>query len=340
MSETDLPASGGSDPIQVKIKVKTTLLDRFVERIKSSFLFFQAKPETDIQLIGRIQDLKKRIFDVLSQLKSIKNKIKNDFDPELSKFIEAIIEFLLKDIERIEKSSERQTSVSQQAHSFQKYAEWLEKAKFWVTLCSQTKDKKNIQIAVVEHNINEVLDMIERDLQIIHDYMEHMIDNLSIDEKEKKLIFQTLETRLNPYIKSLKALKIKPSNIDLKGIIPWKAQVDKRREKYFDGALHAIDKIITDINPLSTSDESHDHLVDILSQIAYLEEEVPRIYQEIIESGTIDEIRRGVIRLTLNTLQEEVHQLNLDLRLTPELIDRLQTISDNLDNTQKLLNSL
>ena len=153
-----------------------------------------------------------------------------------------------------------------------------------------------------------------------------MIENLPIDEMEKLSLAEILITKIEPYIQSLKALKNNPDEIIVNEISQWKAKVDKRREKYFDGALHAIDSLINKQNPISTSLEEHEHLVDVLSQIAYLEEEIPLLFRKVEETDLTDTYQQQLIESRLTALQKELHQLNLDLRLTPELIDRLQVL--------------
>lgn len=310
---------------------KLNLLERFVQRVRTSFLFLQNKPQSDIQLAGRIQDLHKTAASVQHQLRTIKEHLKEEVDSEFFLFVEAIIDPMIKDLSRIKKSMDEPGSITQQAQVFKRYSQWIEKAKVWIHLCSKTNDKEAILRSVVNLTIEEFLEVINRDLQVIQDYQEHVLDNLASTEEERINITDQFESKLAPYVKSLIDLKKRPQDLPVKEIKQWKAKVDKRREKYFDGALHAIDKLVALINPSATSEEEHDHLVEILSQIAYLEKEIPALNREVITADLSDEFQKQILESRFLSLEEEVHKLNLDLRLTPDLIDRLQALTDILN---------
>lgn len=326
--------------IEPPFRERRTMLDRFVERIRSGFQFFQPKvSESQISLSGRIQDLQKTAVTILQQLITIKEELKNAVDSELFTFVEAVVNPLIRDVERIQKSVEEEGSIVKQAQAFKRYNEWIEKAKTWVQVCSKPGDPKRISRAVIRLTIDEFLEVIDRDLQVIHGYTEHMIDNLSLDDEDKIHLVQELNFKLDPYIQSLKILKTRPMELHLSHIQEWKIKVDKRREKYFDGALHAIDKIIAEMNPNANSEEEHEHLVDVITQIVYLEEEVPQLCEEIFQIDSKDSFQKEILLVRLSSLQKEFHNLNLDLRLTPELIDRLQIVVEMLEKAQNLLSN-
>ncbi len=318
-------------------KKSFSLLNRFVDRIRSTFQIFQNKPMEDHQLTGRIQDLQKTASTVLKQLIAIKEELKNELDHEVFTSVEEIIDPLIKEISRLNKTLEQPVSVIHQAKAYQRYSQWIEKAKLWVQICSKSNDKSAIVKAIIRYTVDDFLQVIYRDIQVINDYQEHMLETLAVDEDEKIALAQRLEMHLEPYLKGLNDLRAKPHDLPLKEIALWKAQVDKRREKFFDAALHAIDKIINHAIPDSSGHEEHEHLVDVLSQIAYLEHEVPHLYDEIFMTKKTGPEQLSIFDSRLSTLQQEVHQLNLDLRLTPDLIDRLHTINEMLDLIRKKL---
>lgn len=318
-------------------KRRVSILNRFVERIRFTFQKFQNKPQPDLQLIGRIQDLQKTANSVLKQLRAIKEDLRKDIEPEVFAYVEEIIDPIIKEVLRLHQSIEQPRSIMHQAKTFQRYSQWIDKAKLWIQICSKAHDKEAIIKAIIRYTVDEFLEVIDRDLQVINDYQEHMLEALTVEDEEKINLAQSIEIRLNPYLKGLNELRAKPKDVPLHEIALWKAQVDKRREKYFDAALHAIDKIINSTIPDTSGEEEHEHLVDVLSLISYLEREVPQLYDEIdrIKNPSIEQEPIFLSRLT--TLEQEVHQLNLDLRLTPDLIDRLQVIADMLDQARKKL---
>lgn len=318
-------------------KKSLTILNRFFERIRSTFTKFQNKTPSDAQLTGRIQDLQKTASSVLKQLIIIKEDLKKDVDLVVFSYVEDVIDSIIKEVSRLHKSIEQPGSVMQQAKAYQRYSQWVEKAKLWVQICAKGGDKDAIVKAIIRYTVDDFLEVIDRDIQVINDYQEHMLDALAVDEDEKIVLAQRLEVRLDPYLKGLNSLRFKPKDLPLQEIAWWKSQVDKRREKYFDGALHAIDKIINQTIPDASSHENHEHLVEVLSQVIYLEHQVPTLYDSIYlaKNPTQEEIRE--FESQLNLLEQEIHQLNLDLRLTPDLIDRLQVVAEMLEFARKKL---
>jgi len=314
-----------------------SLLNRFVDRIRSTFQKFQTKAPREPQLMGRIHDLQKTANSVLKQLRMIKDEFRKEVDPDVFAYVEEVIDNIIKEVSRLHKSIEQPGSVLQQAKRYQRYSQWVEKAKLWVQICSKMGDKQSIIKAIIRYTIDDFLEVIDRDIQVINDYQEHMLDALAVDEEEKIALAQRLEMRLEPYLKSLNDLRTKPKDLPLHEIALWKSQVDKRREKFFDAALHAIDKIINQSIPDTTGEEEHEHLVDVLSQVIYLEHEVPSLYDAIYMSKNPSKIELSEYMARLDLLEHEVHQLNLDLRLTPDLIDRLQVVSEMLEYARKKL---
>jgi hypothetical protein len=313
------------------------MLNRFVDRIRSTFQKFQNKPQDEHHLAGRIQDLHKTANLVLKQLKAIKTELQHEMDEGLFAYVEEILDPIIKEVSRLHKSIEQPSSVMHQAKTYQRYSQWIEKAKLWVQICSKANDKEAIVKAIIRYAIDDFLVVIDRDIQVINDYQEHMLDALAVDDDEKIALAQKLEMRLEIYLKGLEALRSKPQDLPLQEIAVWKAQVDVRRERYFDSALHVIDKVINETIPDTSGPEVHEHLVDVLSQIVYLEREAPRLYDEIYRGKRLTKAELKDYEMSLNALSQEVHQLNLDLRLTPDMIDRLQVIEEMLEQARKAL---
>lgn len=315
-------------------KNKQSILNRFVDRIRSTFQKFQNKPTQDFQLTGRIQDLQRTAFTVMQELEVIKQELKKEIDADVFFYVEDVIDPITREVSRLNKSLEQPGTVTHQAKAYQRYSQWIEKAKLWIQVCSKAKDREGILKAIIRYTIDDFLEVIDRDLQVLNDYQEHMLDALAIDEEEKIALAQRLELRLEPYIKGLNELRVRPMDLSLQQIAIWKSQVDKRREKYFDASLHAIDKIINQSIPDSSSDSDQEHLVDVLSQIVYLEHECPRLYDEIYMAKKPNQSQIDAFSSRLISLEHEAHQLNLDLRLTPDLIERLQVITDMLEQVK------
>lgn len=317
-------------------KKQQTILNRFVDRIRTTFQKFQNKPNKDIQLIGRIQDLQKTAFIVLRQLQIIKDELKGEIDEDIFIYVEEVVDPIIKEVSRLNRSLEESSTVTHQAKTYQRYSQWIEKAKLWVQICSKAGDREAILNAIIHYTVDDFLEVIDRDLQVLNDYQEHMLEALAVDEEEKIALAQRLASRLDVYIRGLNELRVRPSDLSLHEIAVWKAQVDKKRERYFDASLHAIDKIINQSIPDTVGESEQEHLVDVLSQIAYLEHEVPILYDQMFLLKNPSDQQLDALNSQLTLLEQEVHQLNLDLRLTPDLIERLHVIEELLNQIKKI----
>ncbi len=313
-------------------------LERLGRAIQKSLQFFQKKPTTDPKLAGRIHEISRTAKEVLNELLHIRIDLQTRIDPELFLHVEAVIDPLIKDITRILKILDEEPNPAQQVQVFKRYTISVEKANSWIQIKHRGNDKDTIEKAVVDHILHEFFERIERDLQVINDYQRHMLESLPLDDEERGRLWVELEQKIGSYIKSLLALKRAPNPLSIQRLTQWKRNVDQRRSKYFDGALHAIDNLVNAYSPDSPEVEEHDHLIEIFTRMATLEEETTAFWNEI---GTIDLKDPDVLEeceYRLAKCEDEVSQLNLDLRLTPELIDRLQVIIDTLTTIRFRLN--
>lgn len=314
-------------------------LERLGRAIQKSLQFFQKKTAQDPKLAGRIHELNRTSKEVLGELLTIRSDLALQVDPELFNHVEAVIDPLIKDIARIQKIMEEKSNPALQIQVFKRYTSSIEKANSWIQIKHHGNDKESIEKAVINHILHEFFERIERDLQVINDYQTHLLENLPLDEEERGRLWIELEKKMGSFIKSLLALKRAPNPLSIQRLAQWKRNVDQRREKYFDGALHAIDNLVSAYSPEAPEIEEHDHLIEIFTRMAALEEEVTSFWTAL---GTIDLKDIETISMCeerLAVCEDEVAQINLDLRLTPELIDRLQVVIDMLTSIRFRLNS-
>lgn len=306
------------------------LLSQFVDRIKSTFSRQNRGEEQSLN--GRIQQFNQTALSVLQKLNFIKQELKINIDPELVLIVEKLLDPMSREALSIQKMLGKPSNAVQDAKTYQKYSNWMTKAMVWVDLENKVNDPQAVFQAIINHIFHEADDLIEQDLQVVQDYEMHIMDNLPLGEEEGNQIKKQLEKELQPCIRGLRALKQKPSNTNLQSVFDWKDQLDRHRSLYFETALQIIDRIIGGYAPTSTSSEEHEYLVDVLSQMAYLEDEIPEVLAEYAELTDEDRGRREMLLSRLDTFAEELHVLNLDLRLTPELYERVQHLMDQLRN--------
>ncbi len=293
---------------KVRSLKQPSLFERFTRTIQKSLSLFQKKGEQDIQLIGRIQELNRTSKEVLQELVAIKGELQIQVDPLLFSHIESVVDPLIRDISKIQATLDNEKSPAQQVHVLKRYNQWIEKARAWIKLKNHNSDDKiKIIDAVMNHLFADFLERIERDLQVIRDYQHHMLENLAIEGQEVDGIRAEIEKKVEPYLNSLHSLKQIPNHLSVKNLPKWKENVDRRRQKYFDGALFAIDRIVQSHQPESPVAEEHGHLVEIFTHIAQLEEQLPQLHDEAVEATSpdlYDEERIAVIESRLGEFEE------------------------------------
>ncbi len=305
---------------------------RLLRRFHATINFVWNKHEHT--LAGRIHELRHNADEVVDELKQIYNQLSKELDPRLFAFVQAIIDPLLRDIGPIS-TSMQSSNAALQAKAFKRYSEWAEKAKIWIDLCHTVKQKDKIILAVVNHLIGESIEMIRRDIQIINDYQEHSISHLPLPDDEKQLLRSELKHAITPYLQKLSDLTALPGTISLEEVSPWRGDIDKRRQKYFELALQTTDSLIEKSFPEFTSEEAQEHLLEVCSQLNFLEEQLENLEEETENHDLSDPSKRRLLILGWISLEEATHRLHLDLRLTPDLVERIQTIMKKIEEAKE-----
>lgn len=307
------------------------------EKIKVIFPFFIEKKTNEAKLVGRVHaELQESAQSILTKLKDLKENIKNELDEGLLNSFEAVINPLIREFTQIEKKIEIQSGDLKQTTSVLKsYADWISKAKAWVSLSSKP-DKRKIIAAVIERSLGISDELIDRDLKMLNDYKLHEVYNLGLDFEEIKAALSRLDIELQPHIDGLLKLKHKkPMDMELCHLSEWKARLDEDRAHYYHAGLYCIDFIIKEIAPHNFHDMDEEPLKEIYKKVNSLEEELPIFLGHLVDLN--DLVKRQLLESQLAYLEEEVHKVNQDLRLTPELVERVNYIIEELENAHQVL---
>jgi hypothetical protein len=202
----------------------------------------------------------------------------------------------------------------------------MTKATLWIELEEKITDSRVIIDAVIHHHFHGSNDLIDQDLQVIRDYEMNTLEMLPLNEEEALALKKQIEIELLPPLQTLISLKDKPLIENLDALFLWIDEVDRRRSQLFDKSLHIIDHMVQAVSPESATEEGHEHLVEVLTQLAFLEEEIPQVIAEFQYREHLSVERRRLVETRRKALEEELHALNLNLRLTPDLCERLQRL--------------
>lgn len=328
-----------------------TIFARFKSLASRLFMTGKDKPKTDHHITGRIQTLKDDARQVLDELNALKEDLERDTDPDLVKSIEAVVNPIIRDVQRLRRI-QTPTNVTEQMDAVRQYTQWIDRAKPWAYFFAHNlKNRSAIIQAVVSYTIRNSAEMIARDLQVIYDYEKHKLLEAQVSEEKRSELQQVIENDLSQLVKKLISLQHDiPKNIEkltIKQLEPWKKRVARLREEYYNQSLQAIDKAISQVipsslptaalNQSSLEREMHDHVILNLTRIVVLEESIVPLLEEVHASEPLDPDSRIEIATRLAPLEEDANLLHQELRLTPELADRLQAVQQMLDEVKMLL---
>lgn len=321
------------DRIQLsKQKQKNTLINQFIFKIKSIFKLDQPKESDDNKLIGRIHELNKNANEVLKVLNLVREDLKKEVDEELYSFVEAVMNPMIRDIARVQKIVKKEGAIHSQIDAFHKYNEWIDKAKMWVSICSTAKNKEAISKVIIQHTFSDFVALVNKDLKLIEDYQQHVLDDLNIPLEQKLLLKEDIQKAVEFPLQSMDGLKIRPKHLDLENLNGWKEQAEKRRDRCFNMVLQIIDNKASFLNPLKSQKGEHDATVAIFEQVSYLEMEISMLVEKLGE-GSNGSFEKEVTLQQLAALQQEVYDLYHNITMPQAIIERLQNLNELLKQT-------
>ncbi len=311
-------------------------------KIKSLFPFLSQNTSPS-NLVGRIHtQIQQDAILTVEQLQKLKENLRSELEKEedtaLWSSVEAVINPLLREYDVIQKKIFQVVPYHEEkeANLIKSYNEWIEKAKLWVTVATRPNNKENIIKAVMAHTMQISDRIIDRDMQTLYEYTTHQLISLNKPHEELLLIKQHLEENLDTHLHALHNLKnSKPADLKLEHLQKWKSSIDDLRINHYEAALQIIDGIITTHTPIEKMMSEEEHLKDLYPIIDYLEKEIPVFCEEIKKVAWNDENLKKIFKDQYIYLEEQIYQLNQDLRLSQELTERVDELGQKLMESQE-----
>lgn len=221
----------------------STLKDRFNRFFQQfSGLFANRKEEEkEPLLMGRIHELESSGREVLNSLLTLKATVSQEMEPMLGSAASSLIDPIIREIKRLLSQLETKQNPAQQVKAYNRYADYVEKGKIWISVLSNGTEKAEFQEFVKIQMIEEFHVRIERDLQLIQDYLDHGIARPEIDHPSKETLAEKIRMELAPFLENLNNLKESPLEVDLESFFKWRSDVDHSREKWIEEALQVVD---------------------------------------------------------------------------------------------------
>ncbi len=301
------------------------------ETIKRFYAQIQEMPElmaraeaVDQILLRRFQDLRTSALTIITQLNAQKPTILGRFDLLLAPIAKDVLDRLLHDAEQL--SYTLNDKIEQMQHNDP--LDWKEYAKCWVQIYVTWNDRKALVDKVLELVSSRTSQLIDKDIQVIHDYQTQSLAHLS---KESEA-FRNLEMRLaratEGPLKQLFALREQPQQHNsLKQASEWVANLQEQRESYFDQLLMKIDLIVKDVVQI-------DHEDDLTSfseqeaEIVFMERELHNVQTILPKIDKQQEEDVQFIAARLDSLLDHANELNQS-DLPQMLRQRILTINND-----------
>jgi len=310
-------------------KYSPSLVEGFLKRILTTFRRWRS-PCSD--LAGRTQKIIPKINVIIDELKAIDRECKQDNII----FSHYIMLPLIREGSRL-RNNILSGSATIRNQLMSHYILWIDRSYKWIERY-QKDTKEVLSEAVSIHIIKETISLIQKDILLVHEYQEQQLENLDISREDIDRMKTKIQGILHPFLSRLELLY--DENFNRKESFEvriWREKIDEERQILFDECLSGVDEAIQREFPLRKSKEVHDHLVDILDKIISIESSISALKKDS-EAENMTTFMKRYTKNKISALYQQAHHFSLDIRLSQELFDRIQTamitltkISDELD---------
>lgn len=311
------------------------------------------------ELIEKVHKIEKKVQKlhhtadrVLAQLKTIKENLREEIDPELFSHVERVVDSRIKDILNIFNKCEQSENLIEKEKDFLK---WVSKARSWVQLFSSQKHDRDLLIrAILKEAISDFERQILSSRKWVEDYAIHKINELHCSAAEKEIVAEKISARIEALRQPLNQLlqdllqqsEDSTQKITLENLNLLKAEVELLRNEEANDSFHAIDEIFHEFAQDEFEIEDLDpEVIRNFKQIAVLEDTIPKVMQEVKSLWNTQEKNWDVedyhklhkLHATLVNLDGKAQTLEQDLNMTPEVDKRLQRMKKAIHVAQKLI---
>ena len=241
---SDSSNEGSSPHLKVRTIETSSSFKRRVSRFFQQFANLFTKEEAIEQeppLMGRVHELEASGRQVLHSLLALKKMMEAEIDPSLVAAAHALIDPIIREIRRLLNQMELKQDLAQQVKVSNRYTESLEKGKRWVSTLSNGPSGDEIQEFIKLQVLEEFRVRIDRDLQLIQDYLDHTLLQPGIDASSRQAAVADIGAELGPLLDNLHRLKEPQAVPDLEAFFSWRSAADELREDWITSALQIID---------------------------------------------------------------------------------------------------
>lgn len=310
-----------------------SIFGRFVQKI--GMIFNRTQPPIDLNLNGRIRELKTIADTLLFELLDLKKQLQKIVEPELYSATLQLLDPLIKEAGKAPPMIERKDNTAKQVKVFSRYVDSIEKAKIWLAIGKMSNNKEALEQALIQQIANEFLARIDRDIRVVQDYLNHALSSLEMSEGLRNELKKKLIPGLSEKLLELYKLKKQPSDLSLKSFMAWRAHSDRDREIFFGAALHIIDSFSDEFLPCLPKERKNADLEEMEEKVHALEEHINIIAFEVGNKEQLNDLQRKNLYLSIERLESEAHQLNANLHLSYENSKKIETYLEVLSSLRE-----
>ncbi|MCE2982687.1 MAG: hypothetical protein LW832_03875 [Parachlamydia sp.] len=294
-------------------------LENFYSQIQSIPSLVQQAIIIDHVLTSYFTELKETSEKIVSHFSEEKKKLLAQFDPWLLPVVNEVLDELLNDAIRLN------IELNETMACLKKTSEmdWDSHLKNWEQLYKKWYDRKELNKKILTLLSAKTNQLIEKDIKIIKDYQNQTLlkvaqSSSNMNQLERKLVKATAEP-----LKKLLELKVFiERDVSIKQASDWAAELQTKRESYFNQVLLKIDSIVREVVYLEEAMEG-DHSRELEGEMKFVEGELSQILDQM---G--DEVEA---KSRLNGLKEHLEQYS-ENSMPIELKNHLDALLKKIDH--------
>lgn len=320
-------------------KPEERMLKDTAESIKRLYAQIRKMPELSEQakvidqvLLNRLQDLKGTASTIIDQFKEQRKMILQRFDNWIMPIAKDVLDGFLQDAVQLkDKLDDKLNHIEETTPD-----EWNDQAKGWAQLYDRWHDRKGLINKILEVVADRTKHLIDKDIQIIHDYQSQSLAHLPKESEVFKNIEERLKHAIAEPLKQLVALRNRPlDHTSLQQASEWVANLQEKRENYFDQLLMKIDHVTKEVVQV---EERVDGAAfrEVEGELIFMERELEHINSDLSQLHLGDESDKQFIAARLEGLLDHAEQLD-ECSLPRSLKQRVLSLKKGIENSLKIL---
>lgn len=333
-SDSDQISSSGSE------ELKGDSIRHLYSKINEMPEIMESADLVDHLLASKFNELITHSQAVIEEFQQQKSAILEQFDHRLVPVAREVLDSLLQDADQL--ASKLNRPPGEHRDQFPPL-DWIDYAKRWTQLYAQWNDGKALAQKVLELVAARTEQLIDKDIQVIHDYQKQSLEHLSKGSETFKNLEKRLAKATDEPLKQLSALRNQhEQHMTLTQASEWISRLQEQRERYFDQLLMKIDHVVKEVVQMEdVEEEAEDFSVfsEDEGEIVFMEREIRHIQALLPNMQASEESDIIFMEARLEGLLDHAEQVNI-VNLRYSLHKRLTALKNQFEEALTYLKEL